>query len=247
MKKSVLLVESDPEVCRQVTKALSDAVDLTCVETAKGALNTLANKSFSLLLLDVKLPDGSGIEFCKSMRQLEEYHDLPIFFLTQESEITGKVRSFEAGADDYILKPVDPAELRARVLGQIRRRSNAYSQIRVDNYRVDFNQHKIFDVAADNSEIPLALTPLEFKIFSHFLKNPTKIFTRGELLRLFWGNNVYLSKNTVDTHISSLRKKLGAGSVGIKSVFKQGYCYSPRKTVTQKTPFAESSSGSYAP
>lgn len=241
MKKSVLLVESDLEVCRQVTKVLADVLDLTCVDSAMAALNALAAKSFSLLLLDVTLPDISGIEFCKNLRDQEEYYDLPIFFLTLQSEITDKVRSFEAGADDYILKPFDPAELRARVLGQIRRRSNSYSQIRVDNYRVDFTQHKIFDVASDNSETALALTPLEFKIFSHFLKSPTKIFTRSELLRLFWGNNVFLSKNTVDTHISSLRKKLGTGSTAIKSIFKQGYCYSPRKATAKKLPVAESS------
>jgi two-component system phosphate regulon response regulator PhoB len=249
MKKSVLLVEPDAEVCRQVTQALSDVLELTCVDTSKSALKALSARSFSLLLLDVKLPDGSGIEFCKNMREQEEYYDLPIFFLTRQSEITDKVRSFEAGADDYILKPVDPAELRARVLGQIRRRSNTYSQIRVDNYRVDFTQHKIFEIDQDNTESALSLTPLEFKIFSHFLKSPSKIFTRSELLRLFWGNNVYLSKNTVDTHISSLRKKLGAGSTAIKSVFKQGYCYSPRKNVSKKMPFAENSSGnnSYMP
>lgn len=240
MKKTVLLVESDLDVCRQVTQALDDVLDLTCVDTAKAALSALVGKSFSLLLLDVILPDISGIEFCKNLREQEEHYDLPIFFLTYQTEITDKVRSFEAGADDYILKPVDPAELRARVLGQIRRRTNSYSQIRVDNYRVDFTQHKIFEVAADNSESALALTPLEFKIFSHFLKNPTKIFTRSELLRLFWGNNVFLSKNTVDTHISSLRKKLGAGSAAIKSIFKQGYTYSPIHISNQKPPATDS-------
>lgn len=243
MKKSVLLVEADLEVCTQVTHALSDAIELTCVDSAAAAVKVLATKNFSLMLLDVKLPDGSGIDFCKKMRGQEDYYDLPIFFLTHQSEITDKVRSFEAGADDYILKPVDPAELRARVLGQIRRRSNSYSQIRVDNYRVDFTLHKIFDIAADNSEIALALTPLEFKIFSHFLKSPGKVFTRSELLGLFWGNNVYLSKNTVDTHISSLRKKLGEGSRAIKSVFKQGYCYDPRKNLIKKIPLSESSAG----
>lgn len=243
MKKSVLLVEADKDVCIQVTHALADAIELICVESIASALKELGSKMFALMLLDVKLPDGSGIDFCKKMRGQEEYYDLPIFFLTYQSEITDKVRSFEAGADDYILKPVDPAELRARVLGQIRRRSNAYSQLRIDNYRVDFTLHKIFDIAVDNGETALALTPLEFKMFSHFLKSPGKVFTRSELLGLFWGNNVYLSKNTVDTHISSLRKKLGEGSQAIKSVFKQGYCYEPRNNLIKKMPLSGNSAG----
>lgn len=247
MKKSVLLVEADKDTCLQVTQALSDAIELTCVDSAASAVKALGSKAFSLMLLDVKLPDGSGIDFCKKLRAMEENYDLPIFFLTHQTEITDKVRSFEAGADDYILKPVDPAELRARVLGQIRRRSNSYSQIRVDNYRVDFTLHKIFDIAIDNTETALALTPLEFKIFCHFLKSPGKVFTRSELLGLFWGNNVYLSKNTVDTHISSLRKKLGDGSVAIKSVFKQGYCYTPHKNSTKKLAPSETSAGKSPP
>lgn len=231
MKKSVLLVEDNVEICRLVTQALGDFVELLCVDTAASAKQVLSKKHFSLLLLDTKLPDESGIDFCRNLREHEEFYDMPILFLTYQSEVTEKVRSFEAGADDYILKPVDPAELRARVLGQIRRRSNAHTQIRVDNYRVDFTQHKIFEVLSDTDQYALSLTPLEFKIFSHFLKNPGKIFTRSELLRLFWGNNVHLSKNTVDTHISSLRKKLAKGSVVIKSVFKQGYCYAPVKSI----------------
>ena len=233
MKKSVLLVEDNVEICRLVTHALGEILELVCVDTGAAARQVLSRKQFSLLLLDIDLPDGSGIDFCRNLREHEEYYDMPILFLTYQTEITEKVRSFEAGADDYILKPVDPAELRARVLGQIRRRSNSHSNLRVDNYRVDFTQHKIFEVTSDSDQYALPLTPLEFKIFSHFLKNPGKIFTRSELLRLFWGNNVYLSKNTVDTHISSLRKKLGKGSVVIKSVFKQGYCYAPIKGAHQ--------------
>lgn len=239
MKKSVLLVEADPAIQHVVKEALSEFMRIVCVETASEAEIELRKASHSLMILDVDLPDTNGIEFCQNLRSQEEFYDLPIFFLTNRSEINHKVKGFEAGADDYLIKPIDTLELKARILSYLRRRLNPYTQMRVDFYRIDMTQHRIFEAGEGGEEKDLELTPLEFKLFSHFLKNPGKIVPRSDLLKLFWGGSLHLSKNTLETHISSLRKKLGERGRLIKSIFKKGYCYSP-KNLIQQNPLEDS-------
>lgn len=240
MKKSVLLVEADPAIQHVVKEALSEFMKVVCVETAVEAEIELRKSSHTLMILDVVLPDANGIEFCQKLRSQEGFYDLPIFFLTSRSEIDHKVKGFEAGADDYLIKPIDTLELKARILSYLRRRLNPYTQMRVDFYRIDMTQHKIFETDDSGVEKDLELTPLEFKLFSHFLKKPGEIVPRADLLKLFWGGSLHLSKNTLETHISSLRKKLGERGRLIKSIFKKGYCYSP-KNLALKSPANEGS------
>lgn len=229
MKKHVLLVEDARDIQFLVRTAIGERVSLTCVETSEAAMKELHSGNYSLILLDVNLPDANGFDLCRRLREEDRFSDVPIFFLTGENELQNKKAGFDSGADDYVTKPFEPEELEARVMAKLKRKPGQIKdKIQVDGYRVDMVQHKIFQRQQDDSEELLPLTPLEFRLLSLFLRHEGKIFSRAELLGLFWGDAVYVSRNTVDTHISSLRKKMGDDGAALKSVFKKGYSFTRR-------------------
>jgi two-component system, OmpR family, phosphate regulon response regulator PhoB len=223
MEKRVLLVEDAMDMQMIVKAAIEKNCDLKCVETLSAAQTELSRNEYSLILLDVNLPDGDGFEFCQSLRRKDIYSDIPIIFLTGETETRSRVLGFELGADDYVTKPIEPQEFTARVLAKLKRPRKAQTSFSQAGYRVDLVLHKIFEKGEDGAEKALVLTPIEFKLLSHFLQNREKIFSRQDLLSMFWGDDVHVSGHTVDTHISSLRKKMGEPGRMIRSVFKKGY------------------------
>lgn len=223
--KKVLLVEDSRDMQLTVSTAIGDDCKLTCVGSIADAEKALKSGNYSLLLLDVTLPDGDGFEFCKTLRAMPEYADLPIIFLTGHGQIEDKILGFELGADDYVTKPIEPEEFTARILGKLRRQKNAQTVINQAGYRIDLSKQKVFSTSDDGQERELSLTPIEFKLLTHFLQNEKKIFSRQDLLNLFWGNTVHVSGHTVDTHISSLRKKMGSSGILLHSVFRKGYCF----------------------
>jgi two-component system phosphate regulon response regulator PhoB len=224
-KKRVLLVEDSREMQAIVRHAIGDICTLHSVVSAEDGRSELEKGIYSLLLLDVSLPDANGFEFCKSLRSEKMFADLPVIFLTGNSELTSKIQGFEVGGDDYVTKPFEPEELKARVQGKLRRHKASSTSFMMAGFRVDLSLHKIFVTNGDGTETPLPLTPIEFKLMSHFMKNEGKVFSRQKLLDLFWSDSLYVSRHTVDTHISSLRKKLGPPGVNLRSIFKQGYTF----------------------
>lgn len=224
-KKRVLLVEDSREMQALVRHSIGEICNLNSVASAGEGRKELERGGYSLLLLDVSLPDGSGFEFCKALRAEPRFADLPVIFLTGKTELSSKVQGFEVGGDDYVTKPFDPDELKARVRGKLRRTKAAGSSFVMAGFRVDLSLQKIFVVNNDGSETALPLTPIEFKLMSHFMKNEGKVFSRQKLLDMFWSDSLYVSKHTVDTHISSLRKKLAAPGANLRSIFKQGYTF----------------------
>ncbi|WP_413558361.1 response regulator transcription factor [Bdellovibrio sp. HCB209] len=224
-KKRVLLVEDSREMQAIVRHAVEGICSLYSVSSADEGRKELEKGIYSLLLLDVSLPDANGFEFCRDLRAERKFADMPVIFLTGKTEVASKVQGFEVGGDDYVTKPFDPEELKARVRGKLRRSKSAGSSFVISGFRVDLSLHKIFAISEEGGETPLPLTPIEFKLLSHFMKNEGKVFSRQKLLEMFWGDSLYVSKHTVDTHISSLRKKLGAPGSQLRSIFKQGYTF----------------------
>jgi two-component system phosphate regulon response regulator PhoB len=201
---------------------------LDVVSTIKAADTVLHQENYSLLLLDITLPDGDGFEYCQQLRNQKKFSDLPIIFLTGKTELENKIYGFEVGADDYVTKPFEPEELKARVLGKLRRVKATDGTFTNKGIKIDYHLQKAF-VVDEGKESALPLTPIEFKLLSHFLKNENKVFSRQELLDLFWSDSAYVSKHTVDTHISSLRKKMGEKGPYLRSIFKQGYSFTVPK------------------
>lgn len=225
----ILLVEDALSMQLVVQAAVGSLCSLTCVTTIADAQRELSMGPYALLLLDVELPDGDGFEFCRQLRAQEKFQHLPIIFLTWKSEVDNRVLGFSLGADDYIVKPIEPKEFSARIESKLKRRPQGPLQtvFRKSDFRVDLTSHRVFLMTADKTsdESELNLTPIEFKLLVHFLRNEGVIISREELLTAVWGDSVHVSAHTIDTHISSLRKKISGTGHHLKAVVKKGYCF----------------------
>lgn len=226
MKKQVLVVHEEESLKDFIQSALGDLCEVKFVQSIEQASSEIRGATFSLLLLDADLPEGGSFTFCRRLREQKNLEDLTVIMMVSEGKSEDKMGGFEAGADDYIVKPLDAAETRTRALGRLSRKSKKSETIlRIEKYVIDLNKQKIKE-SSKVGERMLSLTPIEFKLFLHFLQNKDKIFTRQELLDLFWEGSTYISRHTVDTHISSLRKKMGSSGIHLRSVFKRGYVLS---------------------
>lgn len=205
-----------------VQSLLGPIYDLTCAENLVQAEKALKNENFSLLLLDVILPDGDGFAFCEKLRKDSSMLNLPIIFLTSKNDVEDRVRGFNLGADDYVVKPLEPNEFMARVKAKLVRSQTSKTPdvFKKGEFKIDSISQKVY-----LSEQELGLTPIEFKLFSLFLKNEGQVYSRPDLKKFVWGPSIHLSDHTVDTHVSSLRKKLAPYSPCLKSVVKTGYVF----------------------
>lgn len=208
-KHRVLLVEDEPHLAAGITLNLRlEGYAVTHAATARDASRELVKgEPFSLLILDVMLPDISGLEFCQHLR--EAGNRVPILMLTALGQSTDKVRGLAAGADDYLPKPFELNELLARVAAQVRRGEWATATVAAPasttvfaDYTLDLRARQ---VTQDGQKIPL--TKLEFDLLALFATHPHHAFTRDELHRQVWGIEHSLSTRTVDNFVLRLRKR----------------------------------------
>lgn len=224
----ILLVEDSLSMQLLVRSVLENFCALTCVTSIGDAERALKSESFSLILLDVGLPDGDGLLFCKALRDREQMRDVPIVFLTNESRLERKVMGFTVGADDYITKPFEPEEFLARIEAKLKRKpvGKPVTTVVKHDFRFDLTSQRAFQTDGAGVETELELTPNEFKIFFHLLNHEGVTFSREELLETLWGPSVHVTTHTIATHVSTLRKKIGAYGPMIRGVPKKGYCFS---------------------
>jgi two-component system, OmpR family, alkaline phosphatase synthesis response regulator PhoP len=172
-----------------------------------------------LIILDIMMPGMDGVELCKELREIPEFGDALIIFLTARGEDYSQIAGFEVGADDYITKPVRPRVLLARVKALLKRKG----RVKTDQNVMDFNSLVIDlnkrDVIIDEASIHLP--KIEFDILVLLGSYPGKIFTREEIYAKIWGNEVYVSDRTLDVHIRKLREKIGNDF--IKTIKGVGY------------------------
>ena len=220
----VLLVEDSPAVHAVVQSSLSGSCDLTWAVDLAAASRALDGAPFELMLLDVRLPDGDGFAFCAKLRADPRHRALAIMFLTGEADISQRVYGLELGADDYLTKPFAPQELAARVNVRLRAKQGSRDRWQVEAFTIDLaGQRATVQIEGVNTE--LSLTPIEFKLLAQFLRNIDAVLSREELIKAVWGESVHVALHTVDTHISSLRKKIGPYAERITAVVKRGYCF----------------------
>lgn len=199
----VLLLEDDPAIARTVAYALErDGFAVTHVLLVREAAERLRAGAADVALLDVGLPDGSGLDLCRQLRH--EQPALPIVLLTARSDETDRVLGLELGADDYIAKPFSPRELVARVRALLRRARVA---------AVPAAPQRLFEVDEAGFRVryagqPLLLTRRELGLLQVLLRAPGRIHSREALLDAVWGSDADSGDRTVDTHIKTLRAKL---------------------------------------
>ena len=190
----------------------------TCFTADDGvdALVTLKNYPMDLIILDVMMPHLDGFSVCKMAREMSE---LPIIMLTAKSAEDDKLKGYDLGADDYMTKPFSPKVLLAKANALLRRSfSPSADTINAGKISLVPASHKVF---ADGQEI--ALTHKEYELLYFFMGNPGQIFSREQLLNRIWGYDFEGTTRTVDTHIKTLRQKLGGEGKHIVTLIRSGY------------------------
>lgn len=218
----ILLVEDCAQTQILVDAALSGEHEVVAASSAQEATKRLHEKAFDLILLDVGLPDGSGVDLCATIRKNENTKNLPILFLTGKVDVEDRLAGFNAGGDDYIIKPFDNRELMARIAARLRRDKKAETLLLIKgDLKIDLPAQKAF-LIENTQETDLDLTPNEFKILYCLVRNEGTLLSRDELLEGAWGK-VHVLDRTIDKRISAIRKKLGPKSKYIQSIHGKGY------------------------
>ena len=193
-------------------------------EAANGeeALTRVAEERPDLVLLDWMLPVMSGIEVCRQLRRQPETRALPVIMLTARTEDQDAVRALNTGADDYITKPFVIEALLARIRALLRRSGAAPARghLEYGGITMDLAAHRV-----QRNGRPVHLGPTEYRLLEFFLRHPTRVFTREEVLNAVWGHDIHVEPRTVDVHIRRLRKAInGEGEADIiRTVRAAGY------------------------
>lgn len=210
MNKCVLVLEDDL-ISLKIIRSPLERHGFSVLEASDrtGALDILANKRLSAAILDLNLPDISGIDVLKLIRNHPVHAAIPIIILTSNNDKTETVIALEMGADDYITKPFNERELVARLNAHLRRahhhNSTPNNLIAVGNIIIDLEKREVMV-----NQKPVHLTYNEFELLLILVSNAGKVLSRDNLLNRLWGYDFPAETRTIDIHISSLRKKLSA-------------------------------------
>ncbi len=202
----IYIVEDEPAQVEMLSYNLeTEGFRTVIAENGERALLLVEETVPDLIILDWMLPDLSGIEVCRRLRATAETKRLPIIMLTARGEEADRVRGLETGADDYVVKPYSPAEMVARVRALLRRSSPALGDdiMEYAGIAVDPAQHKVTRLGQ-----AIHLGPTEYRLLLTLMERPGRVLSRGQLLDLVWGQEVYVEDRTVDVHIRRLRKAL---------------------------------------
>ncbi|MEQ1877892.1 MAG: response regulator transcription factor [Bdellovibrionia bacterium] len=236
---SRILVVDDSEECFQlIANTLGPTTETVWAKNVNDALNLVEKKTYDLILLDVMLPDGDGYNVCSMVRSNDKTRGLPIIFLTAKDSVNDKVLGFSLGADDFVTKPFEPMEFRARISARMRKRQREQTEAEILDFGevlINMRAQKAF-VVEDGKKRDINLTPMEFKLLSCLAQSQDKLFSRNQLLDTLWGTEVNVYDRSVDTHISKIRKKLGNKSTVIQSVHRSGYRFSNPQPVIPPKP-----------
>ena len=207
-KKKILVVDDEKLIVKGIRFSLEqDDMEVDCAYDGEEALEYAKKCEYDLVLLDVMLPKIDGFQVCQ---QIREFSDMPVVMLTAKSEDMDKILGLEYGADDYITKPFNILEVKARIKAIMRRTakkddSRANTIIVKGNMKIDCDGRRVF---VEDKEINL--TAKEFDLLELLATNPNKVYSRENLLNLVWGIDYPGDARTVDVHIRRLREKIEA-------------------------------------
>ena len=214
----ILLIDDEPAITESLAYAFS-RVGMTS-ESANSlgqATERLNASAFDLIILDLMLPDGNGLDWLRAVRAES---DIPVIILSSHDETVDQVVGLEVGADDYVGKPFSPRAVIARVRAVLRRTHKVVHDPSAA-VRVDLERRQVYV-----DDIPIAVSRTEFDLLDLFMANPGRVLAREEILKGVWGPEVSVTERTVDVHIKSLRKKLvdaGLDEALIETVRGVGY------------------------
>ena len=219
----ILLVDDDPDIIELLEYNLKkEGYETASANAGIQAVEVAKTFKPDLILLDVMMPRQDGIETGRQLRQLADFKDTYILFLTARAEEYTEVAAFDIGADDYIVKPIKPRALVSRIKAVLRRdtqQTESDSIIEIGQLIINRTNYSV-----NNNGLNLVMPKKEFELLSFLAKHPNKVFNRDELLEKVWGVDVYVVERTVDVHIRKLREKIP--EYYIKTLKGVGYMFS---------------------
>jgi two-component system phosphate regulon response regulator PhoB len=227
MNVNILVIEDEPDIRRNLEYNLGrEGFKASSVGSLDEANEKLKSKKFDLILLDLMLPDGSGLDLCKKIKSNSETEATPIIILTAKDDEVDKVVGFELGADDYVTKPFSVRELILRVKAILKRSDTKTKEVveverQFGDLKIDIDSH---EVHVDSQLIEL--TALEFRLLKELVDKRGRVQSRDQLLSEVWGYNAEVTTRTVDTHIKRLREKLGSMGKYVQTIRGVGYKFS---------------------
>ncbi len=206
--QTILVVEDDPAVAEALVEGISrEGFDVHWESTGRGGVAYARDASPHLIVLDVRLPDGSGFDVCRQVRQLGMRQ--PILMLTVQSDEVDKVLGLEMGADDYLTKPYRLRELIARIRSLLRRAYGELSAVEADVLYVDDLTIDRTKAAVSRGGKEINLTPTEFRLLVFMAQHPGQVFSRTQLIESVWGSTgEFYDDKTVSVHVRRLREKI---------------------------------------
>jgi len=227
MSVSVLVIEDEPDIRKTIDYNLSkESYKVIQAASIAEGEKAIAENNIDVVILDLMLPDGSGLTLCRDIKSNSRTKDIPIIILTAKADEVDRVVGFELGADDYVIKPFSVRELILRVKAILKRGTFAKDTAEESSYsfgdlRLNFDAYQVF---INDSEI--GLTALEFRLLKHLIDRRGRVQTRDQLLEEVWGYSSSVTTRTVDTHIKRLREKLGPIGDYIQTIRGVGYRFS---------------------
>ncbi len=221
---TIMIVEDEQAIALLLKYNLEKAgYDTITVSHGNRVLSSVEKNLPSLILLDWMLPEISGLELCKIIRNNPDLKNIPIIMLTAKGQEEDKVIGLSAGADDYVTKPFSVPELLARIKTNLRRVSTTTAPVKKEytfqDITLNMVEKKVF-----RGENYVRVGPTEFRILQLLISNPRQVFSRKDLLKEIWGNSIYVELRTVDVHIRRLRKVLNEfGPDYIRTIRATGY------------------------
>ncbi len=221
-KYKILLVDDEPDIL-EFLKYNFEKENYE-VSTAKNGLKALekAKKNVpDLILLDVMMPNLDGVEVCRLLREMPQFSDTIIVFLTARSEDYSEIAGFDVGADDYVTKPIRPRALLARIKSLLKRKKKekeVKGNFQVGAIVIDVDRRLV--LYADEE---IVFPKKEFELLLLLVSRPGKVFSREEIFNEIWGNDVVVGERTIDVHIRKIRRKLGDDSIKTNKGF--GYSF----------------------
>ena len=223
---NILVIEDEPDIRKTLEYNISqEGHTVFTAGSLHDAEKILQSQSLSLVLLDLMLPDGSGLDFCRKLKTNSKTESIPVIILTAKDDEVDKVVGFELGADDYVTKPFSVRELILRIKAVLKRGEVKKDIVEVErqfgDLKIDIESHEVYV-----DEIQIKLTALEFKLLNQLVETRGRVQSRDQLLTEVWGYSAEVTTRTVDTHIKRLRNKLGSMGKYVQTIRGVGYKFS---------------------
>jgi len=219
MAYKILLVDDEPDILEIISYSLESAgYKIYKANNGLEAIKIAKKIIPDLIIMDLMMPHMNGIDACDNIRKSDNLNDVIITFLSARGEDFSKIAGFEAGADDYITKPIKPKVLLSKVKALLRRKSSEQDQtiIQINDLIIDRSKYSV-----NLKGIELNLPRKEFELLYLLVSSPNTVFTREKILDVVWGSDVIVGDRTIDVHIRKIREKIGASS--FKTIKGVGY------------------------